>query len=312
VVFLALAAAWPAVSGSRELAVLFIASFIANIGSALFNPAIFSMPVALAEGDRLQQLTALVNSCFSGGSILGPPLAAGLYAATGLRGLFLVNGLSYWLAAALEAGVRVRHAPEGAAPPPPDSAGRVLGSNELLRVMLLSFLASNLFLAPLMVFLPLFVKATYHGQIGTLALLETVFGATTVAGGLVLAVVRLDSRLGRKIVVGMVAVAVSYVGFSLASAPWAGVAWMALLGFFLATTNVFSMTLFQSRLEERNVPTFMSLVNLISVASLPVSMAALGLLITAFDVRKLAIGSSLGLLAVTLAVVTRRDLRRAT
>jgi MFS family permease len=311
VLYSGLAVAWVGLGPSHQLASLFAVSFAANIGSAFFNPAILATPVVLAEKEELQQLTAMVDSCFSLGNILGPLLCALLYPWIGLRGLFLFNGISYGLAAVLEAGIRPRSTGiAGDAPAEtPDSPLQILSGDWVIAMMLVGFLASNLFLAPLMVFLPLFVKSAYHGNISLLASLETALGLGTVAGGLFLSTFRLDSRIGLKIAVGMAAVAVTYLGFVVSPSPWFAIVCLATLGFFLAVTNVFSMTLFQTRLAPRNIVTLMSLVNLISVASLPLSMTAIGMVVGFASIEAIALVCGASLLAVTLVVISQHELR---
>ena len=315
VIFAGLAFVWPRVAPGSELAVLFAASFASNLASALFNPAIMSLPLYLGEASALQQLTAVIDSCFSLGSILGPLFSALLYPWLGLRGLFLFNGLSYAFAAALESGVltRLPASAEEAAAAPRRAAGMgdLLRGDSLLRVMIGGFLGMNLFFGPLLVFLPLFAKAAYGGTIGTLAALETALGAGTALGGVFLSLVPFGAKPGRKICLGMGLMAASYVAFTLTRSPWQGCACLAALGFFLATANVFVLNLFQSRPAPRDVPTVMSMVNLISTASLPFSMGALGLLIGKVDVRSLAVSCSCMLLLVTAVLVSNRELRHA-
>ena len=312
-IFAGLAFVWPRVPPGSELAVLFAASFASNLASALFNPAIMSLPLYLGEASFLQQLTAVIDSCFSLGSILGPLLSALLYPWLGLRGLFLFNGLSYAFAAILETGVLTRlpasAGGEAEAARPASGMGELLRGDSLLRVMMGGFLGMNLFFGPLLVFLPLFAKAAYGGTIGTLASLETSLGAGTALGGVFLSLVRFDSKAGAKICLGMGLMAVSYVGFTLTRASWQGCACLAALGFFLATANVFILNLFQTRPAPRDVPTVMSMVNLISTASLPFSMGALALLVGRVEVRSLALSCSCMLLLTTAFLVSNRELR---
>ena len=315
-IFTGLALTWPRVPPGAELAVLFAASFAANLASALFNPAIMSLPLYLGEASVLQQLTALIDSCFSLGGIIGPICSALLYPWIGLRGLFLLNGLSYAFAAVLESGVLTSlpasaGGGDAATARAASGMGELLRGDSLLRVMLGGFLGMNLFFGPLLVFLPLFVKAAYGGTINTLASLETSLGAGTALGGVFLSLVRFDSKAGLKISLGMLLMAFSYVGFTLTRAPWQGCACLAALGFFLATANVFILNLFQTRPEPRDVPTVMSMVNLISTASLPVSMGVLGLLVGRVEVRRLALSCSCMLMLVTAFLVSNRELRRA-
>ncbi|MCX5789685.1 MAG: MFS transporter [Elusimicrobia bacterium] len=311
-VFTLLALAWSGLGNNAEIYALFGASFIANIASALFNPTILGFPTELVDESRLQHLTAMIESCFSIGNVVGPLLTALLYPWLRLRGLFLFNGLSYIFAAVMEAGIRPRKplpSAEEKARPQLQPIRKLLAGDPLVTLMLSGFLLSNLFLTPIMVFLPLFVKVSYHGAINTFALLETTLGIGTVAGGLILAVVHLHSKLGRNISVSMAAVALCYLGFTLSGRPLAGGACLGALGFFLATANVFILTFFQTRVSPENLPTLMSLVNLISVASLPFSMSVVGLVIETFDIRKVAIVCAMGLAATTAGVLSRRQLR---
>jgi MFS family permease len=314
-IFGGLALIWPRVPPGAELAVLFAASFAANLASALFNPAIMSLPLYLGEASVLQQLTAMIDSCFSLGNIVGPLCSALLYPLLGLRGLFLFNGLSFAFAAVLESGVLTSLPAsadgDGAAGAAAASGmGALLRGDSLLRVMLGGFLGMNLFFGPLLVFLPLFAKAAYGGTIGTLASLETSLGAGTALGSVFLSLFRFDSKVGAKICLGMGLMACAYVGFTLTRAPWQGCACLAALGFFLATANVFILNLFQTRPAPRDVPTVMSMVNLISTASLPFSMGVLGLLMGKVEIRSLALSCSCMLLLVTAFLVSNRELRQ--
>lgn len=314
-IFAVLAAVWPRVAPGSELAVLFAASFLSNLAGALFNPAIMSLPLYLGEAAALQQLTAVIDSCFSLGNIVGPLCSALLYPWIGLRGLFLFNGLSYALAAALESGVLTRlPAGAGESSEPgsqPAAMGELLRGDSLLRVMLGGFLGMNLFFGPLLVFLPLFAKAAYGGTIGTLASLETALGAGTALGGVVLTLIPFGQKPGAKICAAMSVMAAAYVSFTLTRAAWQGCACLAALGFFLATANVFILNLFQSRPAPRDVPVVLSMVNMISTASLPFSMAAMGLLVGRMEVRSLAVACSCMLLLVTALLATNRELRHA-
>ena len=314
-IFAGLAAAWPSVPADSQLALLFAASFAANLASALFNPAIMSLPLYLGEARVLQQLTAVIDSCFSLGNIIGPVMSALLYPRLGLRGLFLFNGLSYAFAAVLESGVLTTLPASaesgGAAPSRAAGMGELLRGDSLLRIMIGGFLGMNLFFGPLLVFLPLFAKAAYGGTIGTLASLETSLGMGTALGSVVLSLVAFKSKAGAKICLGMGLMAASYVAFTLTRAPWQGCVCLAALGFFLATANVFILNLFQTRPAARDVPTVMSLVNLISTASLPFSMGALGLLVGTVEVRSLALACSCMLLLATAFLVSNRELRHA-
>jgi MFS family permease len=303
-VFTLLALAWSRIAWPA--AVLFGVSLVANLASALFNPAVMSAPVALVEAGQVQRLTALLESCFSIGTVVGPLIAALLYPHVGLAGLFLFNGLSYLGAALMESGLHPTS--DTTDQPTLRSPREVLAADGVVAVLLAGFLASNLFLTPMTVIMPLYARGVFHGTISTLAVLEMCFGGGTIVGGLSMAA-RHVSKIGRQITFGMIWVALAWLGFTASPALGIGAICLAFLGYFLSTTNVLSMTVFQQRLPAPDVPTLMSLVNLISVACLPLSMLVMGALAPHFDIRTLALGCALGLLIATGGVVARRDVR---
>lgn len=312
--FVALGVAWPWVGDSAQLPVIFAAVLLSNVAATLFNPAILSLPVFLVEGEGLTQLTALIDSCFSFGNILGPLLSAVLYPWLGLRGLFIFNGASYFVATMLEAGIvpRVSASAAGEANSSAESPRlfSVLRGDRLLAFMLGGFLAINLFLGPLLAFLPLFVKTRYHGSIHTLAFLETAVAVGMASGSAALSVLHAAGGLGRKISGAMIGVAFAYLAFVLVPSARLGCFCLVALGFSLSLVNIFALNLFQIRPKPQEVPVVMSLVNLISVASLPFSMSVLGLLLKVSDIHRLALFFGGILCLITLLVASNRELRR--
>jgi MFS transporter, DHA3 family, macrolide efflux protein len=315
--FITLAFAWPALSGgSSTLAALLIASFLANGAGALFNPAILSLPVYAVEEPLIPNVTAMIDTCFSIGNVLGPALSAILYPWLGLRGLFLLNGLSYFFAGCLEAGIRLKPSSVPADSPSPSQATpsdwkslwRVLNQDPLVRFMLLTFLGMNLFLGPLFVFLPLFVQSAYHGELSILAQFEMAIGIGTVGGGLYLSLAQTGARGGQKtgvkILTCMAILSLAYAGFAFSHFFVVACVFLAVLGFALAVANVLILSQFQIRPAPTDVPVVMSLVNLISVASLPLSMTVMGWLMAKtpnLDIHLLAVAFG-GILSIITAI----------
>ena len=241
---------------------------------------------------------------------MGPLLSAVLYPVLGLKGLFIFNGASYFLAAFMESKIKMAPVENPEASPLVENAsmGKVFRKDSLVAFMLGLFLAMNLFLGPLMVFLPLFVKRIYQGSINTLAWLETSMALGMVLGGVFLSVANLNLRRG-KIISAMMVVAISYLGFTFAKQPWEGALCLLVLGAFLAMSNILALNLFQVRPAQQDVPTVMSLVNLISVASLPVSMICVGFLVEKIEIHRLALSFGCILLAITLGAFFHKELR---
>ena len=107
IIFLLVGLLWLAYFKHHSLTTLFILTFVSNLLGALFNIAVFTLPGLMPKKELVPQLTAMVDSCFSLGTVVGPAISALLYPWLGLSGLLVLNGLSYLLAAGLEGGIRL-------------------------------------------------------------------------------------------------------------------------------------------------------------------------------------------------------------
>ncbi len=289
---------------SHLLTLLMVSAIVSNIAGALFNPAILSLPVSMMEeGEKRDKLTALIDSCFSFGSVLGPLCSALAYAWTGLIGLLAINGLSYFFSAALALGIKLQQptpiavtgtcsneslSSSSADKPKTNSISVVMKKQPVIAGMLLTFLMMNFFLAPLMVFMPWYVKNTYHMDIMGLARMEAFMGVGTVIGGLLLSVVKIPGATWKRVCAFLVLMAISYLSFTFSQNIWHGCISVFSLGFFLALANVVLLTFFQSAPQADDVPVVMGMVNLISVASLPISMGVIGAFIEHVNVPQFA------------------------
>lgn len=294
---------------------LFILTLLSNGAAALFNPAIFSLPASLCGEQELPLLTAAIDACFSAATVIGPVLSALLYPWLGLRGLLAFNGVSYLLAAMMEAGIRLKasHEPPQSAPQlvPYRSTLDILRSDRLVAFVLGSFFMMNLALSPMLAFLPLFANQVFKGRIGTLASLEAALGIGTVVGSLALSVLHLKSKTGPRAIYGILVIATMYAAFSLGRDWRLACVFLVVLGLALSVVNVTMMSFFQSRPEPRDIPVVMSLVNLISVGVVPISMILVGGLIVRVDPRSLALSLALILGSLALGTALNPEFRNA-
>jgi MFS transporter, DHA3 family, macrolide efflux protein len=132
-------------SDDSLLAFLALVSLASSIAGALFNPAILTLPVQIAPKNAREQLTAMIDSCFSFANVLGPLLAVAVYPWAGIPGLLLVNGASYLCATLLSIAI-----PRPASTPRTADSTRVgtriralLRREPVISAMLASFLFMN-------------------------------------------------------------------------------------------------------------------------------------------------------------------------
>jgi DHA3 family macrolide efflux protein-like MFS transporter len=294
-------------SDSSLLILLFGTVLISNIAGALFNPAILTLPVAMMDASsKRDKLTALIDSCFSFGNVLGPLLSVAAYSMAGLAGMLLINGLSYFFSAALALGIKLKTAADAESTlgqsATKQSVIHVLKSKPVISGMLVTFLLINFFLAPLMIFMPWYAKNVFSEGITGLAKLESFFAIGTVVGGALLSFVRLPGSTANRIAISLCLMAASYLLFTFSHNLLLACTALALLGFFLALANVLILTFFQTSPKEDEVPIVMGMVNLISVASLPISMGVVGAFIDNISVPTFATVCALIVIAIALSI----------
>jgi DHA3 family macrolide efflux protein-like MFS transporter len=287
---------------SIPMSVLFALVFITNIAAAFFNPALMSLPIRISRAEHLESLTALINSCSSLALVLGPLVAVLLFKFAGLSGIFLVTSIAYGLAGLASSGIRL--SPEPAAAPAEDP-GAASGSWQILRAdtlilnILVVFFLMNLLFGPLQISLPAYAQQIYRAHLNGLAWLEGSLGAGMIAGSTFLTFFRVPGARLTRVTGGILISSVAYLGFSLTHSLWAGCLAIFLLGLSLGASNVWILNLFQERPPARSVPVIMSFVNLISVASIPFSMAVAGLVLPHTNIRILATVCAAGLLVLS-------------
>lgn len=307
-IYFAAALIFQSIEGPRELLFIFFLIFLANSFSALFNPAILTLPLELENGAGVQKLTAQLSTVTSLVTVVGPILGMMCFQALGLRGLFLVTAGSYllsgWLAWTLrgQTSTAIGNA-ESPIPSTNNSKLRVtmresLRKNPLVFVMLLVFLAMNLLLSPLQVQMPSMANTIFAGSFNMLAAMETALGFGIVCGGLVLTLKSIQKRELYWTWIFLIGIAFFFLVFQSLQYFLVSIASLALMGLFVGLANLLIINIFQSRPRPEDVPNIMSLVNLISVAAVPVSLIAIGLLQAKFSLASLGMGCAILLFVI--------------
>jgi len=312
--FIGAAALLHALPPSADIAVLFVLALLGNLGAALFNPAILSLPVRLAPRDAYQpnQLTALLSSCGATGTVVGPALAVLIYKAGGLETVLALTGAAYLAAGLIEQRVRL---PETAplAPSPVkahSSIGPVVRRHPLVGWLLGLLLLVNLGLGPIVLFLPLYAASVFTGGIDSQAWLQSSVGLGIIAGSLAAAVFGLPGSRRIRVAAPVISATACYLGFALSASLPLSCLILLLLGASLAAANAGLIGLLQTVPGASEVPGVMAMVNLFGVASLPASMAVVGLALNwapAATVATVCAAASLLIALMSLAIPGLRE-----
>lgn len=296
--------------GSRVLWLLFVSVFISNIFSAFFNPAILSLAVELKKVDDVQKLTAKLSTVSSFATILGPVLGLFAFNKFGLGGLFIIAGISY-IASAYSISLVTKAVQSGAVATSDieiETKLSLFETKKIIGIMLLVFFVMNLLLSPLQVLMPSMAKNLFGNSFNSLATLETFLGLGILIGGGILSFITIDRRplFWTWIFLLLLSLGFLFFTFSEALAP----ATIALLtmGFALGMANVLIINILQLQPAVNEVPRVMSFVNLISTATLPFSLALLGILQQFAPISLL--GRFAGILLFVFVLVTYFTFRR--
>ncbi len=182
-----------AVSGALELWHIYLAAILAGTVDGFFQPAYIAMVPTVVPAEQLPSANALTSMSTTMGRIAGPAIGAVLIGVVGTAGAFAINGLSFFLAAALLLPLLGVHVP--IEPETGGEGGSILqdvreGIATVVRVPILwigilLFALTNVTLAgPYSITLPFLVKQHLKADVDTLGLLYAVFPIGYLLGGI--------------------------------------------------------------------------------------------------------------------------------
>ena len=268
---------------SSLLIALFISGFLVGLGSSLFNPAILSLPPKLVAPEKVMGLNALIDSSMSISTILGATFAIFILSYVDLKTLVIINALSFIWAGALQMGLKIRVQNVEAINENSEMIGPmyVLKKYPDIARMLASFLFLNLVFTPILVMIPWYVQKIYFGDASSLAFIEGSMGVGAFLTGLYLSFSSLEVNTEKRI--SMIALVSFLFGlffliFAYSSLTWHGAVILFLIGILSTFLNIQVLTYFQTSLKEEEIPAIMTAVNIISAASVPLSLVFSGLI----------------------------------
>jgi MFS family permease len=286
---------------------LFVMIFLIGVGSSLFTPAILSCPPLLVDEDKVIALNGLLDSTISIATILGAVLSVFILNYVEIQGLLLINAIcfisSFFLLLMLKKKNEENNS-ENLEQGNHVSPVTVLRKYPAIAKMLFSFLVLNLVLAPIFVLMPWYVQQVYAGDSSTLATIEGALGLGAFLMGILISVTKFEVKAQDR--VKMIAIITFIFGvcfslFALSSKPWQGALVLFFFGSFLTFLNIQVLTYFQTEALADDVPAIMTSVNLISNASMPISLTLSGVIFPLVNVPTFALVS--GLITILLAFI---------
>ena len=203
---------------------------------------------SLVNRDQLETANAMETLSFTLSNVIGPPLAGLLIVWIGTANIIILDAISYFLFAFMLMGISAAQSPHTAVENKSDSlslmsAVRLMIANKILLSTTLMFMAFNVGLGALTVFLPLVSDRIAPGSsqvfgalLGALALGEVL--SAGLAGSL-----RMNLSLGVRIALAQMLSGLSLALLVLQASFWAAASGLFLLGFFSAPLTIWAQTL---------------------------------------------------------------------
>lgn len=224
-------------SGHLTLAWLLGFAFLLGLGEGFFIPAFGGIVPLVVDSPLLASANALVGIARQGSVLLGPALAAAIYAPVGSATVFALDAASFLVAAWFLFRAQSRRLP----PAPRESARRevadgfrhVAGVPFLWVTIVISSLLLMIQVAPFQVLLPVLVKTEWHRSVGGYGLLSSALGAGMVLGALAFGTI--VPRRHRAVLCFAIFAINSLIVVAIGVAPWftAALALQVLRGLFV-------------------------------------------------------------------------------
>lgn len=299
-------------TGAVQLWMVYVLAFLLGCVTAVDTPARQSFVSEMVGPLEVANAIGLNSAVFNTARIIGPALGAAVIAGLGISTAFLLNGVSYLgpIIALLVMDSRALHRTAQA------SRGRGMlregmryawHTREIRRTLiLLAVISTTAF--NFAVTIPLFAKFTFHGTVGTYALLSSM----TAAGGLLgaLWVARRSKPTQRLLAVSGLVFGVAMLATAFAPTVWTASILLVLTGAgsmaFIATANSTLQLVTPAPLRGR----IMAIYALVFLGSTPIGGPIVGWISERFGARAgLWIGAAASIAAATTAIATLRGVR---
>ena len=280
-----------------ETYLVFVLAFLLNTFAAFYNPAVLSSPRFFVKDEEVERTTSLINTGFSLSNIVGPLLFSFLFT-KGMDTLLLAAAISYFVSALLVFKLENKKLELNNEN---NVDAKIFSLPRLILNLLVVFAFMNIFLGPLQIFIPLFAKET-AGGIKNYASFEFLLALGLLLGSFSAFLPQINNIKDKRPLLGLLfwILALGYLIFSLVhQSAWAYSS-LFVMGLSLGLANVLLMSYFQLAVSLNAVPALMAAVNLISTASLPLSMSLSALVLGWLSTDVFAVFCSVFLIIMVL------------
>ncbi len=274
---------------------------------AFHRPALHASIPNLAPGDRLTRANSWYQVSRSISGLIGLALGGVLVGWIGPAPTLWVDAVTFLLAGGSLLLTRFASPRGGGGRAWRTILGdtmagfRFLAGRRTLLYLLFLFCLVNFLLAPTSVLFPLMSRDILYAGPEGFGLLSASVAAGMLAGGLLTASLKRFRRHGMGILFGLMAVGALLAVFGVSRSLLLSLAVLGALGVFVAVVNVFESTIYQSRVPNKLQGRVFAAQFAVCDGLQPVSLAAIGGLLTLVSAPAVLVGSGIAVAVASLA-----------
>jgi predicted MFS family arabinose efflux permease len=294
----------------------FLVAAVIGAAEAFFWPASASIVPALVPAEHLPRALGLVTVSEQLARMLGPVLGGLAVATTGTTWAFGLESATFFAAVAMLLATPAHVRSEDGEQPGMAALKKEIGeglryafnSRQVRTVLMMVSAAALSYSGLFAVGLPALARS-YSGSASALGVLVSAWGVGQLTGALAASVTGLPQRWGLLMIGMTLCEGSAFAVLGLVPRVWAAAAVLALLGIGVAYSSDVALPLFiQTRTPKEFLGRINSILNLPRMVFEPISMAAMGFLVS-FGVRWGLAGAAVPMLAVGLVLACDRDAR---
>ena len=296
----------------KEPWIFFLASFCLSSSQAVIDPAVNKFLPKLSHPEDLNFAVALISSTLTFASFLGALIGAIVIASLGLKGSLIFNAASYLVSCLICLRISTKSDISQSVDEIVGNLSEIIYKHKFFISVMIVFAAINIFLTPVLVTMPLYVKNILDGGAYTLAVMEAFLWAGMLLGSFM---TDFTKKYQDVLLVGFVTMTI--VGFALIGGAMSQNLWtygggMLFIGASLGLMNVRFISMFQEKVPESDKGRFFALLMAVINAFTPIGFLGFGILVDKYSVITLSIAQGLGVIAIGIGFLILRRWRPKT
>ena len=298
-------------SGIHDLWLIFLVMAVRSAGTGVQMPAISALVPQIVPKDKLLRINGINSSLNSSLTILGPVVAAGLYASFSLEAILIVDvitaiiGIVLLMTVSVPTLVRVANAEKPSYFTDLKEGISYVFTHELVRWVIAVFGIVFLLIVAPSNLSPLMLVRNFGSEVWMLTVLELAFGVGALIGGALMAIFaskvdRLGTIIGTSIVFGVLAIG---LGFTTNLVVFYVL--FFIIGLIVPAFSTSAFTLLQETVEPERQGRVFGFVGIVMAVAMPLGMAVLGPLadIVSVEILLIVTGAATVLIAVVAVLL---------